>query len=306
MIRVGFYAGMKDALGIGYDLTRDDFIDLLEGEAAIAANPADKAVTGAFSTARYPDGVTRGKAHALDASAIALDVDDGWTLDAAEDAVEDMMTPSIIYTTTKHSAGHHRFRIVLFLDRAVDAEEYEALWWGLAKKWGVPLDHKTRDISRISILPRAWAGTPHEIRVCREGYPVMVDAILRHYPRDPIVAAEPVRPTFFDPLRAARDNLRRMRNAHVDPDTLCDLDSSPIISATTLAECLSRADGGRTFKLLCSVAASARRQGYDIGIEHLVAISKAFTARVGRRNISAFEHRNDATNAYRWAERQVL
>ncbi len=306
MIRVGFYAGMKDAVGVSYDLDRDDFITLLEAEAAIPADPADKATTAALSTARYPEGVSRAKANALDASAIALDIDEGWTLDDAEAAVEEMMTPYFIYTTTKHTADQHRFRIVLFLDRPVIADEYEALWFGLAKRWGASMDVKTRDISRLSILPRRWAGAPNEIRVEREGWPLMVDAILRHYPRNPEPEVETFRTTFFDPLAQARANLRKLKNARVDPDTLIDLDNSPIISARTLSDCLTSGSGGRTFKLLCSVAASAKRQGYDIGIDHLVAISKAFSVRAGRKGIGEFEHRNDSRNALRWAERQVV
>lgn len=305
MIRVGFYAGVKDALGVAFDISRDDLISLLEGGAAIAADPAHKAATCAFSTARYSDGVTRAKAHALDASAIALDVDEGWTLDAAEAAVTRMATPFVIYTTTKHRSDHHRFRIVLFLDRPADASEFEALWFALAKKWGVAMDQKTRDISRLSILPRAWSGTPCELRSCRDGQPVAVDAILRDYPRDPEPIPAPARPAFFDPLAKARADLRQRRNGSVDFDTLCDLDSSPVISATALTESLTGMKGGRTFKLLCSAAVTARRRGYEISVEHLIGISKAFSARVGRK-VSAFEHRNDATNALAWAERRVL
>jgi len=301
----GFYAGMKDAVGVAYDLDRDALIDLLEAEAKVPADPADKAVTVAMSTARYPAGVARGKANALDASAIALDIDEGWTIDQAEAAVEDMLTPFVIYTTTKHSAEAHRFRIVLFLDRPVTADEYEALWFGLAKRWRATMDAKTRDISRISILPRAWLGAPNEIRVERDGYPLCVDAILKHYPRDPEPEPEAYRATFYDPLSQARANLRRLKNARLDPDTLIDLDNSPIVSARTLNDCLTSTSGGRTYKLLCSVAQSARRQGYDIGIDHLVAISKAFSARAGRGRISEFEHRNDSRNAMRWAERQA-
>lgn len=305
---VAFYSGVRDAVGVSFDLPRDDLITLLEAEAKIPADPADKALTTALSTARYAEGMTRAKANAQDASAIALDVDEGWTLDEAEAAITEMMTPFVIYTTTKHTAAQHRFRIVLFLDRPVDADEYERLWFGLAKLWGATMDMKTRDISRLSIMPRQWAEAANEIRTERQGAPLNVDAILSLYPHDIEPEPKPVprRAAFWDPLGEARADLRRLRNTQVDPDTLTDLNHSPIISKKTLDECLTSSSGGRTFRLLCSVAMSARRQGYDIGIDHLVAISRAFSDRAGRKRITEFEHRHDSRNAMQWAEKQVL
>lgn len=299
---VGFYSGMKDNTGVSYDLDTGSIITLLAEQSAIPASRDDKHSTVALSTARYPDGVTRAKANAIDASAIALDVDEGWTIDAAEDAVEELMTPYVIYTTTKSTLDEHRFRILLFLDRPVDAVEYEALWYGLAKRFDTTMDAKTRDISRISIMPRMWDGAYNDFRWDSRGILLDVDAILKHYPKDvkPEPAAE-ASSMFFDALQAHRMDLRRQRNADVDPATLTDIHNSPIVPSKTLNEAMSSSQGGRTYKLLCAVAASALRQGYTVGVAELASISKQFSAIAGRKRISDFEHRNDSTNALKWA-----
>lgn len=303
---VGFYSGMKDNEGVSFDMDVASIITLLATESAIPASRDDKHSTVALSTARYPDGMTRAKANAIDASAIALDVDEGWTIDAAEDAVEELMTPFVIYTTTKSTMAEHRFRIMLFLDRAVDAEEYEALWYGLAKRFNTKMDAKTRDISRISIMPRMWDGAYNDFRWCSRGILLDVDAILKHYPAD--VKAEPVGEAssmFFDALHAHRIDLRRQRNADVDLATLTDIHDSPIVPSKTLNEAMSSSQGGRTYKLLCAVAASALRQGYQVGVAELASISRQFSALAGRKRITDFEHKHDATNALRWAAKNA-
>ncbi|MDH7975712.1 hypothetical protein QH494_26295 [Sphingomonas sp. AR_OL41] len=305
-----FFSGVRDNRGAAFEVDIPNVIEILSESAEAARCPSQKLDAIMLSTTSYPDGLTRAKANAVGAEAIAMDVDEGWTIDEAEAAVLLLETPYIIHSTTKCTQAAHRFRIILFLNRMVSASEYEMVWLALTHRFGVPMDVTTRDISRLSVMPAAWAGAHNDFRSEREGQLIDVDAVLQTCPAPvprelPDVWRSPsTSRRFFDPLAVHRAELRRLNNGGDHPANLTDLDTSPIVPPRALEEALSGNPGGRTFRLLCSVAMSARSQGYDVDEHDLIMIAREFSYRIGRRT-SESELRHDASNALNWAAQQV-
>lgn len=103
------------------------------------------------------------------ASVVALDVEGGPTTREAHDRFLDVA--HVIYTTWRHEASAHRFRLVFPLARDVNATEYKLLWTLLAKRLGRGADPQTKDLARALFLPavrpdgrraaaKAWRDAP--------------------------------------------------------------------------------------------------------------------------------------------------
>ena len=307
-----FFSGVRDNRGAAFEFDIPGVISILSESAEAVKCPSQKLKGIMLSTTSYPDGLTRAKANAVGAEAIAMDVDEGWTIDKAEAAVRSLETPYVIHSTTKCTEDQHRFRIILFLDRMVSPREYEIVWLALAHRFGVSMDVTTRDISRLSVMPAAWDGAHNDFRSESKGKLIDVDAVLqtcpapepRDFPDERRSLSISTSPRFFDPLAAHQAELRRLSNGGYHPENLTDLNTSPIVPRRALEDALSGNPGGRTFRLLCSVAMSARSKGYHLDEHDLVTVARDFSDRVGRRT-SESELRHDARNALSWAAQHV-
>lgn len=310
-----FFSGVRDNRGAAFDVDVANVIEIMSDSAEEVWCPSQKLNAIMLSTASYPEGKTRAKSNAIGAEAIAMDVDEGWTIEEAVAAVQLLGTPFVIHSTTKCTDWEQRFRIVLFLNRMVSASEYETLWLAIAEGFGVTMDVSTRDISRLSVMPAKWIGAHNEFRCERTGGLLDVDQWLRNYAPLPQCSrsdapqafanlSAPTLPCFFDPLAAHRAELRHLSHGGEQAANLTDLDVSPIVPPRALAEALTGKPGGRTYRLLCSVAMSASAKGYDVDEHDLVTIGQQFSSRVGRRT-SGSELRHDARNALCWAARHI-
>lgn len=313
------FSGVWDKVGTSFECEMTDFFQVLGERSCMPCHPDDKLDSLMLSFARCPEGQPRLKESAVGAAALAMDVDDGWTLEKAEGALRSLGAPYVLHTTTNSMPDAHRFRILLFLSREVDAVEYEHLWLGLAGRWGVKMDERTRDISRLSALPAKWDGAFNDFRWCLDGTLLDVDAMLAALPSfesldptssntrtcsaPPTNARQVIPNQRFDRGREQRDvfaqhrsDMLRLKLEAMSPAERTDLDTSPLVPDKALSEAMSSRPGGRTYKLLLSVAAKARWCGYDLDQFDLEEIGRQFSNRVGRQT-TAFELRRDASRA---------
>ncbi len=89
--------------------------------------------------------------HVACVTALVLDVDGGWSLPAAQLALDNLF--GFIHTTKKHTDDVHRFRIVLPLDRAVTPEEHAHIWRVFEQRYSGKFDPACKDASRFWFLP---------------------------------------------------------------------------------------------------------------------------------------------------------
>ena len=138
-------------------------------------------------------GDIRGKKNAESISCMVLDYDKGTTsLDDAFDfwafqafaafKKTGFTTGCLVHTSYSHSAEHPKFRVVLPLSRAVDAQEFDVLWnylASLAKEAGHEIDVACKDPSRFWFLPACKPGDKVDMRFYETGEPVDVRRILK-------------------------------------------------------------------------------------------------------------------------------
>lgn len=93
----------------------------------------------------------RAKVNVKSISCLVLDYDDGTLV---EDALE-RWSPwyCILHTSWSHTEDHHRFRVILPLQRDVTPEEYPALWRWAEMHSGREVDKKCKDSSRAYAVP---------------------------------------------------------------------------------------------------------------------------------------------------------
>ncbi len=309
---VSFFLGVRDTHGITEHMDRRGLISVLAESSQEVRERSEKLDAIMLSVTTYRPGTTRAKSNAICAEVMAMDVDDGWSMDEAEATLREMGLAYVLHSTTKCSAQNHRFRIIVFLDRPVSALEYETLWLAVADRFGVGMDRSTRDISRLSVMPATWSGALNVFRAQEDGGLLDVDDVLLSYVPAPTADLDwgslastwestPCKRGLFDPLCEHRSELRRKRHGDLPTQNLTDLDSSPIVPQAALERASTSPRGGRTYKLLCAVAASARRKGYELDQHSLAEIARQFSFRVGRRT-SSWELHRDASRAMAWSQ----
>lgn len=313
---VTLFQGVRDNVGSQFATSWNELHDLLLSS-DLQAERSRKEDQLCFAGCRF-DG-TRSKQNGRDACVIALDVDNGWDLFDARAAAEDMLAPFVIYTTTKHTRDHHRFRIVMPLNRAVQGEEYEALWRAIERRLaplGGELDAKTRDISRLSLMPVRWTGEYADLDYTGadavafgrpDGIPIDVDAMIKAHPAP--VEARRAQSGELGTLAtgewsegAERALMRRWRNSRVDRATLADI-NGPLVKPERLEAELTATSGGRMYRFLCSCAVVARVGGFDIDASILEDLGRQFSRMVGRDTAGL---KVDAKNAINYARRKVV
>jgi len=121
--------------------------------------------------------------------AIGLDYDAG-TLDveAARELFADVA--GYVHTSFNHRRDQPRLRVIVLLDRCVDAREYKRLWSTLAARASGKHDKSASDASRLWFLPAVPEGDDYRCELL-PGAPLDVDAMLATVP-EPTVQAEPI------------------------------------------------------------------------------------------------------------------
>lgn len=280
----------------------DEFTELMREHSQVTAEPSKlgKASTPCVSPAIYPTNANRLKANVEGWDWFSADIDNktgnrpGATIDDISAIMVGFGAPHIIYTTASHQPDAQCFRLMFPLDRMVTASEFDSVWRSFALTFGC-FDEQTKDISRLFIVPRAWTSRDNRFVGFTNGNPVCVNDIIV---AQPVAIAAPIDSSLF--LAIARSTALNGRTA----PNLTDLDTSPIVSRRAVDIALGGSVGGRMFRFLCSVACSARRQGYNLDVYDLRSIGEQMGMRMGRRGLDDLNH--DVRNALRFADNQVV
>jgi hypothetical protein len=79
---------------------------------------------------------------------IAFDIDDGMTIDEAEEVVESLGLAALCMPSTSHTDAHHKFRLIFPLSRSIhDIDEYKETYMKLAEFF--PVDPQCKDACRF-------------------------------------------------------------------------------------------------------------------------------------------------------------
>lgn len=273
------------------------FVDLMVEQADMVANPLNKVAQPCISPAIYPVNSYRAKAAVTGWDWFAADIDNkagnrsGATIHDIAVAMDAVGSPYLIYTTASHRPEGECFRLMFPLDRVIGMSEFEAVWRSFALRFGC-FDERTKDISRLFIVPRKWEGRANCFFSRVDGRPVCVNDTVRAYPSPVEGLADPVL------MKLARETPRGTYVA----DNLTNLDTSPIVSKRAVEAAMCGAPGGRMFSFLCSVACSARRREIALDAYDLGEIGAQMALQMGRRDNR--DLKRDVRNALAFADGQ--
>lgn len=110
------------------------------------------------------NGTRRKAANVVSRDIVTLDFDNipGWQSDAVTARVESLGCSYCIYSTRKHIPSRPRLRIIIPLDRAATADEYEPIARRLAQHIGIEMADKTTfDVSRLMYWPSKCSDTEY-------------------------------------------------------------------------------------------------------------------------------------------------
>jgi hypothetical protein len=147
------------------------------------------------------------------------------------------------------------------------------------------LDHSTRDITRLSYVPRDWEKSMAQIFWC-DGFAFDVAELVR------------------SGWQPASEAAQRGVQASLTPIPLVDaLDGSsppigdPVITERMLKKFASSPQGGRFYKLLCSAAVRYKKNGWTLSVHDLVNAAEREKCTLGLRNST-----HEAKNAISYVE----
>ncbi len=157
--------------------THESYSDYLKMNKDEQANIKD---VGGFVGGHLKDG-KRSNGYVLDRQLITLDIDYG-NKDTWEDILKALPGITIaMYSTHKHSPSTPRYRVIIPIDKAVGAEEYEAIARKVAEKIGIEIfDDTTYQPTRLMFWP-STAKDAEFVFEYTEGNPIDSQAILDEY-----------------------------------------------------------------------------------------------------------------------------
>lgn len=81
---------------------------------------------------------------------LTYDIDEGLTLEQAEEILSQSKLCALVLPSTSHTPEHHRFRVILPLARTItNADMYNQTWEKGAEIFGGVIDTQTRDLGRF-------------------------------------------------------------------------------------------------------------------------------------------------------------
>jgi len=275
-----------------FDQLADNFVELSE-------EPMDaKENSNLFAPTHFLGGY-RKKDNAKYTSLIVLDIDEGISFDDVRCEVEDVGLSAILCTTASSKPDHHKFRVIVPLSSETTYEDAKTAWFGL----NFILTRSRADTSKIGCeslfyLPGDFRGAYNAVHVHRGDIPSVTDIVTNGIGMDTIEeelqklgkATKP-EPKDFRFKREANDMDVRYR-------------TSGLISYNALRayECRENYHIGR-YRMLCSIAASARRRGILVTAAQVADLFMEFDARHGDGRHQTSEHaikvRADAISAMR-------
>ena len=296
MISGSLFIGVEDVRPWGIpSISFGELVGAMIAE-AIECDPSTKLLQCCITPATYGRGETRSSARAISWDWFAGDIDNkggtcvGASMDETITVMRGLGTPWFAYTTSSSQPDAECYRIMFPLDRAVSNAEFGDVWQAFARL--LPLDPATKDVSRIFIVPRTWAGRANRMEHDLSGSPVCVDEILRRFPA-PVPISPPVLrgPAFTSPPR------------RTTPDDSWPSLGAPYVPENAIFDALLAPSGGRMYRFLLTVAFSALRKGYDISPADLQVIGRELAAQLGRGTSDIWR---DAESAHRYAENHYV
>jgi hypothetical protein len=156
----------------------------------------------------------RCRANVIRAHACVLDVDDGSTLESIVRALEGLF--AIAHSTFNATAEAPRWRIVVPLDRCVDADCYDRVWrWlaGAVEAEDAGPDYAARDASRAWAVPAVPPSGYYVARIFDGAFACVADALIA-IPREEAPVGTTSRDESYDSkVRRARQYLAKMPGA---------------------------------------------------------------------------------------------
>ena len=163
-----------------------------------------------------------------------------------------------VNTTTSHSEDSPHFRVYFPLDRTMDISEVPDLWGAIYLMLGKMPDERTKGLSRLMFMPRAWLGVNNQLHFETNKTNLEVDATIAKY------ASEQKQ------VRVSRKEVAALEDT-LSPSTtvnLLDFQECEYVTESAL-DSYNRPKSGRFFGMLNRIAFNALRNGYDITPQEL-------------------------------------
>lgn len=132
----------------------------------------------AWSPATYAEGATRCNKNAEFLQLAALDVDDGFPIEAMLDRLKDLGLAAYCHSSYSHTPEKHKYRVILLLSRKVSAAEWGTIWNGINTMMGGVTDPAAKDVSRLYYLPSRPPGSTGHFFHSVSGSAVDVDVLI--------------------------------------------------------------------------------------------------------------------------------
>ncbi len=234
-----------------------------------------------ISPAIYKPDSTRANANVTHwAGWAALDIDD-YSGDAETVVNSFSNCKCVVYNSASSRIEHPKFRVVLALDRYVEAHQIKHLWYALNKRYNELGDPQTKDLSRMYYVPAQYPQA-HSFFHVFDGEEICVDEILAsvEYVENSF-KSNSFKSQLSEELKQKLVEYQRSRlNRHITWSSYADC---PFVNKKAVAEYRALTGGWyhKMYLILCSTAANALKRGYDINAHDLETLAKQLDTDTG-------------------------
>jgi hypothetical protein len=276
--------------------TWTQFVHDLDSERSLrrADDRTKKHATPLISPAAYELGDSRKDANVIGWGGwMALDIDnDGLfpaPFDMAAAEIRALNVNALIYSTTKATATHHRYRVLLHLNRDLTPEEIRPHHAAVCRMFGnLGPDLACKDLSRIYAVPTTWIpsgeGNAEPVNLFwsrTDGSPLDVDAVLAAHPSEPIAShMPPLAPRGVQSL-GSRTIYSKNGMTYRPLPSGCSILTSPVVTASMIEDYINGPRGSHhvgLYRFMTRVAARARLMEFEITAEDLVGYAREVNA----------------------------
>lgn len=159
LLTVSTFEHVRDVHPVHHRVSWETLVQVLT---TFRPHQADKYAAPCWSPASYGPSDTRQASKVLEVSVLALDLDDGTTLDEALGYFDGFAC--VAHTSWSHRGDAPRARAVVRLSHPIAGDVWPHLYRAVLRQVGLDADPKCCDASRIFILPCVGLGGPHEAR----------------------------------------------------------------------------------------------------------------------------------------------
>lgn len=214
----------------------------------------------------------------------ALDVDDyDSTFDEALQTFKDVRFTC--YSSASSTKQHPKFRIVLPLNREVDAPEIKHFWYALSREFNSLGDEQTKDLSRMYYVPAQYPNAFNFIVSNKESPILDVDSMLTKHDYAKAIGSKGFVSNLPDEVQKQLAEYRRgkLTNTNFKWSGLSDC---PFVNKKLISEYALITETGwyhKTYSIMLSIASNAMKRGYPITASELAALGKELNQMNGDR-----------------------